>query len=246
MSTARIDPSDLEPGMQLTPTLELVERLGEGGMGSVWVAFDKKLERDVAVKVISSALLSSADSLRRFQREARIAARVHHPHVVHMFDFGLLDDRVPYLVMELLKGEGLDARLDREGVLTPSSCALLVDQVAQALRAAHDVGIIHRDIKPANVFLVDSTYELFVKIVDFGIAKPTKVGDTTAVTMAGMLVGTPTYMSPEQLLDAQEPSPHTDMWGLAVVAYECLTGYLPFDAGTVAALGGVLSRGEFI
>jgi eukaryotic-like serine/threonine-protein kinase len=242
---ARIDPNDLEPGMQLTPTLEVVRRLGEGGMGSVWVAFDKKLEREVAVKVISSALMSSADSLRRFQREARIAARVHHPHVVHMFDFGLLDDRVPYLVMELLKGEGLDERLDREGVLTPPACALLVDQLAQALSAAHDAGIVHRDVKPANVFLVDSTYDLFVKIVDFGIAKPTRSGDTTAVTMAGTLVGTPSYMSPEQLLSTAEAGPSADLWGLSVVAYECLTGYLPFDAETVAALGQVLGKGEF-
>jgi serine/threonine-protein kinase len=241
-----IDPGDLEPGLLLTPTLELVRLLGEGGMGSIWVAFDKKLERDVAVKVISPTLMNSLSSIRRFQREARIAARVRHPHVVQMLDFGLIDETIPYLVMELLQGESLEACLEREGVLAPSACALLVDQVAQALHAAHGEGIIHRDIKPANVFLVDSTYDLFAKIVDFGIAKPKTSGETTAVTRAGTLVGTPTYMSPEQLLRAAEPTPHTDLWGLSVVAYECLTGYVPFDADTVAALGMVLGKGDFV
>ncbi|MEM6791269.1 MAG: serine/threonine-protein kinase, partial [Myxococcota bacterium] len=236
----------LHAGRKVTPSLELVRLLGRGGMGSVWVARDAKLDREVAVKFISSSA-DSEETLKRFEREARIAARVDHPHVVQVFDFGLLEERVPYLVMELLKGESLDDRLDRDGRLPVSACAMLVEQLAQALTAIHKKGVVHRDIKPGNVFLLESGYEVFAKVVDFGIARPDTgqkiAGDT--MTMTGVLIGTPYYMSPEQLFEAAPATSMADNWALSVVAYESVTGHLPFDAETVAALGRVLAKGTF-
>jgi eukaryotic-like serine/threonine-protein kinase len=237
----------LGPGLAVTKSLHLTRLLGRGGMGSVWVAHDDKLDRDVAVKFISGELAESEEVLKRFEREARIAAKVEHPHIVQVFDFGLLDEVTPYLVMELLKGEALDDRLDRDGRLPLGVAGMLVEQVAQALGLMHERGIIHRDIKPANIFLVDSGYEIFAKVVDFGIAKPTTQSiDQSAMTMTGMLIGTPNYMSPEQLFEAKPAKQQADIWALAVVAYEVLTGALPFEAETVAALGRALSKGAFV
>lgn len=236
---------ELGPGTKVTEAIELVRLLGRGGMGSVWVGHDQKLDRDVAVKFISKGE-DEEDTLRRFEREARVAARVDHPHVVQVFDFGLLANDTPYLVMELLKGESLGERLNRDGRLSPVECGMLVEQVAQALTACHNAGVIHRDIKPGNLFLIESGYEIFAKVVDFGIARPDgQIIDGTTMTVAGMLIGTPNYMSPEQLFEAKPATGLADMWALSVVAYESLTGHLPFDAETVAALGRVLTKGTF-
>jgi TolB-like protein len=214
-------------------------------MGSVWIARHQSLDRDVAVKFIASELVTrSAAATKRFQREARLCAKVENPHVVQIFDQGLTDDGIPYIVMELLKGESLEERLVRDGTLEPAQVALVVAQTAEALAAAHEIGVIHRDIKPANLFLVKSGYDLFIKVVDFGISKRTGDLSGPTLTQAGALVGTPAYMSPEQLVDLVVDE-RADTWALAVVAYEALTGALPFEGRSPAALGMAMKSGQF-
>ncbi|MCA9622127.1 MAG: serine/threonine protein kinase, partial [Myxococcales bacterium] len=217
---------------------------GAGGMGSVWVAQDHKLDRKVAIKFIAGASGRRESMLPRFRREARIAAKVDHPHVVQVFDYGV-HDALPYLVMELLTGESLDERLDRDGRLSPRLAIQLVDQLGHALAACHERGILHRDVKPANVFLVASSYPIFCKLVDFGIAKPAAEANATQLTASGVLVGTPAYMSPEQLFDRAEATAQTDVWALSVLAYQVVTGELPFEGETVAALGRSIDARRF-
>jgi eukaryotic-like serine/threonine-protein kinase len=234
---------DVGAGTLVTNNVRLLRLLGRGGMGSVWVAEHLGLETEVAVKFITPELAAADASLAvRFKREASAAARIASPHVVRMFDFGLMQDGTPYLVMELLKGGSLREWLDLEQTLTLRRTGRIVAQTAKALTAAHSLGIIHRDIKPDNLFLVEANDEVFIKVLDFGIAKQTKHRVAGAMTSTGMLIGTPEYMSPEQLLSAKDTDVHADLWALAVVAYECLVGRTPFTAETVASLGLVLDR----
>lgn len=236
---------DLRAGVMVTPNVELVELVGQGGMGSVWTANHLTLQTRVAVKFISSehAQLNDKD-LARFQREATLAARMRSPHAVHIYDHGLVDDAIPYIVMELLEGETLSERLQR-GALSLRETAIIVSQAAEALGRAHDQGVVHRDVKPGNLFLIDSGYELFVKVLDFGVAKEMYLSGPGEVTTAGALVGTPSYMSPEQIVGASV-TPHVDNWALAVCAYRALTLALPFDAETVGGLAIKLAAGEFV
>ncbi len=228
-------------GTMVTDRVRLVEVLGRGGMGSVWVADHLTLERRVAVKFINRP--DRPEALERFSREAKLAAKLDSPHAVRIFDHGLMEGGVPFIVMELLDGESLAQRLDRDGCLPNPHVVLLVKQVAQVLEEAHALGIVHRDIKPANLLLTDSAYDLFAKVLDFGVAKQPGAVASLAVTGSGVLVGTPLYMAPEQLLE-REPADdvQADLWGLAVVAYEALTGRCPFAGDTVAAIGASLSK----
>jgi eukaryotic-like serine/threonine-protein kinase len=234
----------LRAGRKITPSLELVRELGAGGMGCVWLAHHAGLNADVAVKFIGAA--GGERAAERFAREARMAARVRHPHVVQIFDHGTTDDGVPYIVMERLEGETLGERLARAGALAPHETALLVRQVAEALGAAHASGVVHRDIKPHNLFLVSSGHALFIKVLDFGLAKPVAAEAVAGVTRTGLCLGTPGYMSPEQLIDGRPANAASDSWALAVVAYECLTCELPFEGRTVAALGHALGDGALV
>ena len=187
-------------GQQITPTLRLVRVLGNGGMGSVWIADHLALRTQVAVKFMDAALAHSADFVRRFQSEAIAAAAIKSPHVVQVFDHGITAEQEPYIVMELLEGEDLRAHLRRTGPLTPAALAPIVSQVAKALSLAHELRIVHRDIKPANLFLMKHGDDVFVKVLDFGIAK---VADDLAAgpnTITGNTMGTAPYMSPEQLV----------------------------------------------
>ena len=210
-------------------------RRGRGGMGSVYAATDKALERRVAVKVIRDDLVSSAEIAQRFHREARAAAAFAHPNVVTVHDYGVEGGTRAFLVMELLEGVALRDELNRCGRLDPSRTVGIFRGVCAAVEAAHCRQLIHRDLKPENIFLAhapDGAGET-VKVLDFGIAKflpvydreaPTRV---TAETNTGMLVGTLGYMSPEQLIGGN-PAVSWDLWALAVVAYETLTGAMPF------------------
>ena len=240
----------LAPGRMVTPNVRLVRHLGDGGMGSVWVATHLRLESEVAVKFIDPLLIQQQPSIRaRFRREATAAAKIDSPHVVRTFDHGEMDDGTPFIVMELMRGESLADRIHRSGPLGLRDTELVVVQVCKALRMAHKLGIVHRDIKPDNVFLVGQLHdagdddalgagdELFVKILDFGIAKEVNREGSLA-TMAGSLLGTPYYMSPEQILSSKDVDFRADLWAVAVMAYECLTGSLPFNGET---LGGVIA-----
>ena len=227
---------DLHEGLHITPAIRLVRPLGQGGMGRVWLAEHTSLETQVVVKFMADAIAKDKEGSARFAREASVAASVKSPHVVQVLDHGVTADGTRYIVMELLEGHDLAEHIKTHGRMTPQDVAALVAQVAKGLGKAHQVGVIHRDIKPDNIFLCDAGAdgEMFVKLLDFGIAKH-EHRVTDAATSTGAVVGTPFYMSPEQIvgttLDAR-----TDIWSLGVVAFEALTGKRPFEGSTVGAI----------
>jgi len=213
----------------------LERRLGRGGMGTVYSAADTELERRVAVKVIREDLVGSAEAAERFRQEARVAASFAHPNVVTIHDFGVAEGTRAFLVMELLGGATLREALRPEKSFAPAQVLSILRDVCAALEAAHRRQLVHRDLKPENIFLVRSERGDIAKVLDFGIAKflSTATQQRTADTAPGALLGTPRYMSPEQWF-GQQPLPAWDLWALAVVAYEMLTGAHPFDAQSPA------------
>ena len=227
----------------ITDKVRLIRKIGEGGMGSVWQAHHLGLEADVAVKFMSAERATSNPRLlKRFKREAAVAAKIRSPHAVQVFDHGVTDDDIPYIVMELLSGVSLADRLALKTRLSLRETVHIVTQTAQVLSAAHKLGIVHRDIKPDNLFLIESEYEVFVKVLDFGIAKRSEADHS--VTGTGEVIGTPEYLSPEQLL-GKEDSFHADLWALTVVAYRALTGLAPFKGKTLAALSMTIVDAKF-
>jgi serine/threonine-protein kinase len=234
----------LGPGVAVGQNLRLVRLLARGGMGSVWVADHLGLKTTVAVKFIDESLGADPGVLGRFTREAAAAAQIRSPHVVQIFDHGFTEERVPYIVMELLEGESLGARIQRLGVLSLEETGTIVSHVCKALGKAHALGVVHRDIKPDNIFLTDSDGDLFVKVLDFGIAKR-KGDEVFAATSTGVAVGTPHYMSPEQLMSAKDAIPATDLWAVAIATYRGLTGELPFDHETFPGLCIAITNGVF-
>jgi eukaryotic-like serine/threonine-protein kinase len=232
-------------GAQVTPSVRLLRPLGEGGMGSVWVAEHLTLRTEVVVKFMSSDLARDPSNIGRFSREAAAAAAVKTPHVVQMLDHGTTEDGTPFIMMELLAGEDLRHHLRRRRVVAPRELALVVAQVCKALSGAHAAGVVHRDIKPDNIFLCQgSDDEVFVKLLDFGVAKTSGAGGLDNGTKTGSVVGTPYYMSPEQLLAERTIDFRTDLWSLGIVVFEALTGSLPFDAPTIGALAIAVTHGE--
>jgi serine/threonine protein kinase len=219
-------------GTLLAGKYRLERPLGAGGMGSVWVARHLELEVDVAVKLISWVQALKPVAVERFKREARAAAQLRSPHVVQILDYGV-HDGVPYMAMELLHGKDVDQHLGDVGRVSPARAVQILRPVAKALGLAHQAGIIHRDIKPANIFLAQLGEEEIVKVLDFGIAKESS-RDAQHTTGTG-LVGSPLYMSPEQM-NGSDVGPASDVWSLAVVAYELLTGRTPYDGATLAVL----------
>jgi hypothetical protein len=202
----------------------LLHRIAVGGMGSVWEAEDELLHRPVAVKLLSDALASDPRFIERFRREARAAAGLTHPNVAGVFDYGEDGDGA-YIVMELIPGETLAARLYREGRLPPAESVRIAAEAAAALESAHGAGVLHRDIKPGNIMLTpDGT----VKVMDFGIASPV-AGAAQRLTATGTTLGTATYISPEQA-SGGSATPASDVYSLGVVLYEMLTGHPPFEA----------------
>jgi eukaryotic-like serine/threonine-protein kinase len=207
---------------------ELGEELGSGAVGRVFSAHDQVLGRDVAVKLLSPD--SDAVTRQRFVREARTAARLHHPNAVAVYDTGEADGQ-PYLVMELVRGQSLADLIERQGPLEIDEAVAITAGVLQGLEAAHRAGMVHRDVKPGNVLLPDDGG---VKLSDFGIAKA--LDDESAdVTMAGVLMGTPTYLAPE-LLVGEPPSPASDVYGVGCLLYAQLTGDPPFTRGDAMAI----------
>ena len=215
----------------------LISKLSEGGMGAVWEAEHLELNCAAAVKLLDPAFAESPEALARFKREAQSAASLRSTNIVQIFDFGI-DDGVPYIAMELLRGQSLAERLSEKCPLSPRETGTILSQVAKAVTWAHGMGIVHRDLKPGNIFLSEDAGESVVKLVDFGIAKPLHLDLTDApVTITGSIMGTPQYMSPEQASGRRIVDHRTDIWSFGIVAYECLTGYHAFAAET---LGGLL------
>jgi hypothetical protein len=224
------------PGALLANRFRLVVRLAHGGMGELWIAEHLGLKAEVVVKFIAAGLSGRAGAAERFASEAAAAAKVNSAHVVKILDYGASADGAPFIVMEKLVGRDLAALLAERGPLSPALVATIVRQIAKALTAAHTAGIIHRDIKPANVFLCDTEGEPFVKLLDFGVAKRAEA-DLYPATTTGICVGTPGYMSPEQILASKTLDHRADLWSLGVLAFHGLTGRKPFDGETA---GGVM------
>jgi len=226
-------------GQVLGGKYRLVNRLGTGGMGSVWRAEHLTLSSPVALKLIEPTTARESDAVHRFLREARTAAALRSPHVVQILDYGV-DGDSPYIVMELLDGESLAERLDRLGRLSPTETARIIQHISRALGRAHDAGIVHRDLKPENVFIVKNDDEEVAKVLDFGIVKTDPntfgTGNSGAATRTGTLLGTPYFMSPEQAEGAKSVDFRADIWALGVIAYRCLLGKLPFTGDSVGRL----------
>ncbi len=237
--------AELREGALVTPTLRLVRPLGAGGMGRVWVAEHLGLRTQVVVKFMAAELARNPDALARFSREAAAASQVRSPHVVHMIDHGVATNGAPFIAMEMLDGYDLRHLLDERRTIEPSEVAAIVAQVARALAAAHQRGIVHRDIKPENVFLTDAgSGELFVKVLDFGIAKSTGGADAASrVTGTGAMIGTPFYMCPEQVLGQKTIDHRADLWSLGVLVFEAMTGELPFTGDTIGAVSVAICHG---
>ncbi|EYF03807.1 serine/threonine-protein kinase [Chondromyces apiculatus] len=226
--------------------------LSSGGMGTVWVARHVHLASTVAVKFMDAKLAASAPFARRFEREACIAANLKSPHIVPVHDYGI-EERVPYLVMELLEGEDLGARLHRQRRLPLHEAVHLLTQIGKAIRRAHGAGLVHRDLKPGNIFLarIEGEEGEVVKVLDFGIVKVrdqqfTRMGGRfdEEVTCAGDILGSPHYMSPEQILAEKDIDHRSDLWSMAVILFRMLTGTIPFPGEQIGQVMRCLLSGQ--
>jgi serine/threonine-protein kinase len=214
---------------QLHEEYEILEELGRGGMAIVFRAREKQLEREVAIKVLPFSLAFDKEFVERFQREARTAAKLEHPSIIPIYRVGKAG-RVIYFVMKFLRGEPLSAVLGRQGAVQPDTIRRILLEVGRALAYAHKSGIVHRDIKPDNIMFDEHGHAV---VTDFGIAKAASGGKLTGT---GMAIGTPHYMSPEQAR-AQPLDGRSDIYSMGVVAYQCLTGSVPFDGEDSFAIG---------
>jgi serine/threonine-protein kinase len=219
----------------------LIEQLGSGGMGEVWLARHQLLARPAAVKIVREAMVGlaeDANALRqRFAREAQATAELQSPHTVQLFDFGLTDTGSFYYVMERLRGMDLQRMVERHGPLLPERAVFLLKQACRSLSEAHALGLVHRDIKPANLFVcrLGPEYD-FLKVLDFGVVSRQGRESTSPITVAGMVLGTPAFLAPE-LVSGQSPfDQRADIYGLGCVAYWLLTGRPPFEAGDAVSL----------
>ena len=215
-------------GTLLSGRFRLEERVGAGGMSTVYRAFDETLERWVAIKVLQNDIAGDEDQIERFRREARSVARLNHPHVVTVIDAGE-DQGCPYIVFEYMAGETLKERIRRLGRLAVPEALAYAIEIARALQAAHMELLVHRDVKPQNVLLDDDGR---AKVTDFGIARSL---EGEGLTLAGRVLGTTDYVSPEQAL-GHEVTPQSDIYSLGIVLYEMLTGDVPFKADAPVAV----------
>jgi len=224
-----------------------VQRLiGSGGMGTVWEGVHTGLGTRVAIKFIKTQFAGQKEARARFEIEARAAAKLKTKHAVHVYDYGVIDEGLPYIVMEFLDGESLSDAIISRGPLPPMEVAQIIGQASTALSKAHKSGIVHRDLKPDNIFLAKTDepadgLPYVVKLVDFGIAKmfehapedgtpPAPMGGPTR---EGTVIGTPNFMAPEQLAVGGAPGPLTDLWSLGACTFAAMTGRLPFEGDVI-------------
>src|SRR3954470_10797754 len=217
----------LFPGDVVAERYEIVAHIGDGGMGSVYKALDRELERIVALKTIRPDLTSNATVLRRFKQEILLARKVTHQNVIRIYDLGI-SGALRFLTMEFFEGEDFCAYLERRGSLPAGEAVAIILQVCEGLQAAHHEGVIHRDLKPQNI-LIDATGQ--VRILDFGLARGFEV---PGVTHTGLAVGTPDYMAPEQAR-GEPASVRSDIYAVGLTFYELLTGQLPFKGESAMA-----------
>ena len=218
-------------GQEIGGRFTIVSKVGEGGMGAVYRARQRNMDRDVAIKVLLGNVATNETVVKRFHLEALAVSKLSHPNTIQIFDFGETEDKRLYIAMEFLEGVSLHATLDYEGVLAVRRALRITGQVAKSLREAHAKGIVHRDLKPDNIFLQSVGEETdFVKVLDFGVAKIRDENKhNTDLTKTGTIFGTPKYMSPEQARGGQI-DPRADVYAMGVILYEMLTGRVPFDA----------------
>lgn len=235
-------PIDPLVGQTLDGKYSLVERLGKGGMGTVYRATHLLIDRPVAIKVLNPHFVEDEEAQERFRREARAAGRLQHQNVAAVTDFGRTEDGLVYIVMELLEGRSLRDVLSREAPLDAARAVSLMLQISAAVAAAHEARVIHRDLKPGNIFVVQRKHAPpVVKVLDFGIAKlaadaiEDDEDDQQTLTKVGVMIGTPRYMSPEQC-DGGKLTPASDVYSLGIILYEMLTGTTPFSGSTPLAI----------
>jgi serine/threonine-protein kinase len=220
-------------GRVLAGRYRLLEKIGQGGMGAVYKGQHVKMNRMTAIKVLTSELANNAQFVARFEREAEMASHIDHPNAVNIYDFGEAEDGIVYIAMEFIEGRPLSYLIEKEGALPLERVVRITYQAADALHAAHHIGIIHRDFKPDNIMICQKQGRSdWVEVVDFGIAKRAAAeADNKALTQTGFILGTPQYMSPEQV--AGEPLDlRSDLYSLAIVSYEMITGALPFGGNS--------------
>jgi len=215
--------------------------LGAGGMGMVVAATHLQLDERIAIKFLLPEALKNPEAVARFGREAKAAVKIRGEHVARVIDVGTFENGAPYMVMEHLDGRDLAALIQERGALAPSDAVDAVLQACEALAEAHALGIVHRDLKPANLFMVrrpDGTPS--VKVLDFGISKLTAAGADHSMTKTTAVMGSPLYMSPEQMTASRQVDARTDIWAIGVVLYELLTGRVPFSAETLPEICGLI------
>ncbi len=223
----------LQAGQIIEGKYRIVRVLGEGGMGAVYEGENTRIHRRVAIKVLHASVAGKADIVQRFEREAQAAGRIGSEHIVEVLDLGSLPDGERFMVMEFLDGEPLGDRIKNRGKLDALESALILRQLLEGLGAAHAAGIVHRDLKPDNIFLLRSKggTKDFVKLVDFGVSKFSALDAEFSMTRTGAVMGTPFYMSPEQAR-GQTVDHRSDLYSVGVVAYQMITGRVPFNADT--------------
>jgi serine/threonine protein kinase len=238
--------NSVQPGFMLGGKYRVDRVLGKGGMGMVVAATHVELGERRAIKFMLSDLKGRVGAVERFMREARSAARLKSEHVVKIHDVGRFDTGEPYMVMEYLEGEDLGALLEQQRQLPPHTAVAYLLQALEALAEAHAAGIVHRDLKPANLFVAKDSEGLpSLKVLDFGISKLTDEGEgALALTRTTVAMGSPLYMSPEQMRSAKTVDARTDIWSIGIILYELLTGQGPFLADTITALCSLVLQTE--
>jgi serine/threonine protein kinase len=236
----------LQPDSVVGGKYRLEKLLGSGSMGAVWAARNQLTDRVFAIKFMLPEYVQEPTLVQRFFNEAKVCGRLDHPAIVEIYDLGIADELggAPFLVMELLRGEGLDVMLNRMGKIEPIRLCPLIVEIASALDQAHQKGIVHRDVKPSNIFLHRTRDgEVVPKLLDFGVSKILEGRDTMLdITRVGSVLGSPLYMSPEQARGQSDIDHRTDIWALGVVLYEALSGNLPFAPGHYnAVLSAILT-----
>src|SRR5258706_970099 len=246
MATAPVQEAPVREGEVLAGKYRIERVLGLGGMGIVVAARHVQLDQHVALKFLLPEALANKDVVQRFAREARAAAKIQSEHVARVIDVGTLDTGSPYMVMEYLEGSDLAHILQERGRLPFYEPVDYVLQACEAIAEAHAAGIVHRDLKPANLFLARRTNgRSIVKVLDFGISKVTKGSqDDLSLTKTTSLVGSPLYMSPEQMTSARLTDTRSDIWALGVILYELVSGHTPFTAESVTGIVAAILPNE--